>query len=222
MSPWDYAKNRDYDTAVCAQFLAALPVTGAAVSVFSASLPEACVCATDTLAAKLDEMQFDLGEGPRRDAVTTRAPVLLADVRNSSHERWPIYWQALLDTDVQSLFIFPLIVGALNVGVVELYSRSPNPLSSRDQEIAVALADRIAWSLLDRILTLNARNMSPTDESSPLSRREIHQATGMVLVQLGLTATEALLRMRAHAFANDQSMRDVAREVVARTLVFTS
>jgi len=217
----DFSKDQGRDIAVCAAFPAALPVTGAAVSIFGTWLPETAVCATDSLASRLDELQFDLGEGPRWEAVRTRLPVLLPYLRSHQHPNWPVYAQAIHETPVEALFVYPLVVGALDVGVVELYSDSPEPLGYGDQAIALALADRTAWSLLDRILTINEQHRSAPTEAYPLSRREIHQATGMVLVQLGLTATEALMRLRAHAFANDQSVRDVAREVVERTLVFT-
>lgn len=217
----DSSKHDKRDAAVCAAFVAALPVTGAAVSIFGTWLPETSICTTDSLASQLDEMQFDLGEGPRWEAVRTRRPVLLPYLRTHDHPNWPVYAQALHETPVEALFIYPLIVGALDVGVVELYSDSPEPLGFGDQAIALALADRTAWSLLDRILTINELHPTPQADTFALSRREIHQATGMVLVQLGLTATEALVRLRAHAFANNQSVRDVAREVVARTLVFT-
>ncbi len=48
----------------------------------------------------------------------------------------------------------------------------------------------------------------------------VHQAAGMVAVQLGTPVGEALVRLRAHAFANERSLTDVARDVVARELRF--
>jgi hypothetical protein len=53
------------------------------------------------------------------------------------------------------------------------------------------------------------------------SRAEIHQAIGMVLAQLGVSADTALARMRGHAFAEQRLLIDVAHDVVARRLVFT-
>jgi hypothetical protein len=42
----------------------------------------------------------------------------------------------------------------------------------------------------------------------------------MITVQLGVSAAVALIRLRAHAFASDRRLRDVARDVVARRLRF--
>ena len=54
-----------------------------------------------------------------------------------------------------------------------------------------------------------------------IDRAEVHQATGMVLVQLDITPKDAFARLRAYAFAQRRPLSDVARDVVARRLVFT-
>ena len=43
----------------------------------------------------------------------------------------------------------------------------------------------------------------------------------MVLVQLGISATDGLARLRAYAFAHERLLIDVARDVVGRRRVFT-
>ena len=57
-------------------------------------------------------------------------------------------------------------------------------------------------------------------EQAGLQHPEVHQATGMVIVQLGVSAAVALVRLRAYAYANDRRLRDVAGDVVARRLRF--
>ncbi len=49
-------------------------------------------------------------------------------------------------------------------------------------------------------------------------RAEVHQASGMLAVQLDLNVAEALVRIRAHAFATDQSVADVAQQIVTHEL----
>jgi hypothetical protein len=51
-------------------------------------------------------------------------------------------------------------------------------------------------------------------------RAEVHQATGMIVAQLGIPAQDAFVRLRAYAFAHRRPLGDVARDVVARRLVF--
>jgi hypothetical protein len=59
-------------------------------------------------------------------------------------------------------------------------------------------------------------------DNSSSGRAEVHQATGMVLAQLGISATEALARLRGHAFVEQRLLIDVARDVVSRRLWFTT
>ena len=205
---------------LCATFMSVLPVTGAALSAFSGSRQETTLFASDELAARLDELQFDLGEGPRWEASRSRTQVLLPDVRSMTHDRWPVFGKALLETDAQALFVFPLVVGALDIGVAELYSSAPGALSREGLAAARTTADEAAWSLLRRILAPE-REQDPAAGDLTPSRREIHQATGMVLAQTGGSASDALLLLRGHAFANGQTLRQTSTEVLERRLDFT-
>jgi AmiR/NasT family two-component response regulator len=47
---------------------------------------------------------------------------------------------------------------------------------------------------------------------------EIDQATGMLTVQLGVTAAEAFARLRAYSYSQDRRLADVARDIVTRRL----
>lgn len=210
------------DARLCDAFLESLPVSGAAISVFSGLATETIVCASDAVSARIDELQFDLGEGPRWEALQTRRPVLLPDLRLGPHAAWPVFAQSLVELDVSALFVFPLALGALDIGVVELYSSEAGPLSPANHFTALQLADAAAWRLLRQLLTLAPGDgMDAPPDGSPLSRREIHQATGMVLAQAGTTARDALLLMRAHAFSHGRTVREVARDVVSKSLDFT-
>jgi hypothetical protein len=223
VAEWSNRNVEVEDTVLCARFLDALPVSGAAVSVFGGAVSETAVCATDGLAARLDELQFDLGEGPRWEATRTRLPVLDPQVREVEHPLWPVFHTALMDTTVAALYVFPLTLGALDVGIVELYSTTPAALDRTDRAKALVLANETAWNLLDRLLRVQepVASATATTTTSPLSRREIHQATGMVLVQMNVTPRDALLLLRAHAFSHGETVRTTARDVVARRLQFS-
>ncbi|MDJ0348198.1 GAF and ANTAR domain-containing protein [Cryobacterium sp. PH29-G1] len=230
MAEWSHSDGGVEDGVFCARFLSELPVNGAAVSVFGGAVPETIVCATDDLAARLDELQFDLGEGPRWDAVRSRLPVLEPRVREGAHPLWPVFHAELMHTAVAALYVFPLTLGAVDIGIVELYSTTPEALNRNERAKARVMANETAWNLLDRLLRLqetantdppDAEPMEAKSAGSPLSRREIHQATGMVLVQMNVTPTNALLLLRAHAFAHGRTVRAVASDVVARRLVIS-
>jgi AmiR/NasT family two-component response regulator len=50
------------------------------------------------------------------------------------------------------------------------------------------------------------------------SRRIEHQATGMVLAQLNVSAADAHVIIRAHAYAHGRSVREISNEIVERRL----
>ncbi|MHA7278013.1 GAF and ANTAR domain-containing protein [Arthrobacter sp. Hz1] len=205
---------------LCASFIDALPVTGAALSAFGGSSQETALYASDALAARLDELQFDLGEGPRWTATSSRLPVLIPRVRSASHEAWPVFGKALQETQARALFVFPMVVGAMDVGVVELYCTSPGPLSGPELATARSLVDGAAWTLLRTILAVDPEDGEHQNDSL-LSRREIHQATGMVVAQTSGKAADALLLLRGHAFANGLTLRQTSDDVLERRLDFT-
>lgn len=206
---------------LCAPCLKILPVTGVSVSTLSGPVNHDTVCATDDLAHTIDELQFDLGEGPSWEAFASRRPVLVPDLRHHTHPKWPVFGQAVQGTAARAIFGFPLYVGWTGIGALGLYSTNPGPLAQTVVEDALALAATIAAELMNRIL----RSNSEVDDEEPWrewpqDRRRIHQATGMLIDQLDLPVGAAFARLRGHAFAHGIKVTDVAREVVAGTLVF--
>jgi hypothetical protein len=209
---------------LCSPFLSVLPVTGAAISVLAGVSGQSTMCSSDATAARLDELQFDLGEGPCWDAMTARTPVLRPDFGRGDAHRWPMFTDAVRGdprgAEVQAIFAFPLFVGSLDIGAVDLYSTTSAPLEGHEVTDATELASVAAWQVLRRILS-----DTPTDDApgpSTFNRREVHQATGMVLAQLDISAEEAALLLRAHAFASGRTVAEVAGDVVERRLNFAA
>jgi hypothetical protein len=101
---------------------------------------------------------------------------------------------------------------------MDLYRAEPGALDQDQISDALLLADTACALLLDaaRSSTGNADGGAP--EEASLQHPEVHQATGMIIGQLGVTAAIALIRLRAYAYANDRRLRDVAADVVARRL----
>jgi hypothetical protein len=116
------------DDELCAPFLHALPLTGAAISTLADPFGIETVCASDTTAARLDELQIDLGEGPSWEAMRTGHPVLEPAVHATTTDRWPVMLMAIRDTNAGAVFAFPMRVGAPSVGAVGVYRETPGPL----------------------------------------------------------------------------------------------
>ena len=202
-------------------FLTVLPVTGAAVSVLVGTA-QSTISTTDAVATRLDEIQFDIGEGPCWDAMSTRQPVLAPDFADVRPGSWPLFRDEVhrdpIAPEVRALFAFPLYVGSLNIGAVDLYADKPRELDEVEVARVSKLAELASWQVLRRIIG----DDGSAEDPSPLSRREVHQATGMVLAQLDITAEQAVVLLRAHAFATGRTVREVAIDVVELRLDFST
>lgn len=200
--------------------LAAIPVEGAAISTIADFLGNETVSASGPLPARLDELQFDLGEGPCWEAMNHGRPVLEPDVRAKPNASWPEFSRALNDHNVGAIFAFPLAFGPLKLGAMDLISISPRELTDREERQSGILASLISRIVLDRAI----RRADEPDIFGPedqFSRRLIHQATGMVLAQLDISADDARLLIQGHAFALNRSMRQIAEEILDRRLDFS-
>jgi hypothetical protein len=206
---------------LCAECLSALSVSGVGVALMTDDGPSGVVlAATDGRARQLEELQFALGEGPCVEASGSGRPVLQPDLTAAGATRWPRFGATALDAGVHAIFAFPLRVGAIRVGVLDLYRDTPGPLTALDLADALAFADAATVVVLhlqdhDEHGDVNAALSGPIDNQAV-----VHQATGMITIQLGISLTEALLRLRAHAYATGQTVSDVAADVVNRRLSF--
>lgn len=201
-------------------FLELLPATGVSVSVYTPHGGQSTVSASDATAVRLEELQFTLGEGPHWEALRTGKPALAADLQDGARDRWPLLAAAALETGVRGMFSFPMQIGAITVGVVDLHRFEPGPLSPEAYATAETLTARVARPAAALATRWADDDDAPTI-AAPEMRRELHQATGMVLVQLNISATEAFLRLRAHAFSTGRPLHEVARDVVERKLDFS-
>jgi hypothetical protein len=211
-------KTAEDQTGFVEPFLAMFPVSGGAVSTVGALLGSETLSASDPLAARVDELQFDLGEGPCWDAMNLARPVLEPDIRDHPRTVWPAFSPAIRDHEVGSLFAFPLRLGSLRIGAVDLYAADPMELSTTQSRQAIVMADAVGRHVLRRALNVIGDDLDETGNA--LSRRLVHQATGMVLAQLRIPADDARLIVQGHAFASERSMMDVARDVVEGRLSF--
>lgn len=199
--------------------LAATCADAVAVAVTVAAAPREAIYVSDRMAEAMEDLALTFGEGPGAEALTG-GPSLAADLTTvDSRVRWPSYAPAAVAEGVHAAFAFPLRIGAIRLGVMDVYRATPGALAVSALADALILADLTCAILLD---TVHAGRNGLPPLIAPLHHPEIHQATGMVAVQLGASAAVALLRLRAHAYAAGRELREVSGDVVARRLRFSS
>ncbi len=205
--------------ALCRAAVGRLAVNGASVTAVSGPAVREPLSATDQLSARLEELLLTTGEGPGAEDFMFGSPMLIPDLEQVT-ERWPGFVPAAVAAGARAVFAFPLQAGAIRVGVLSLYRAEPAPLTPQQLADALIFADIALQLLLD-----SASGISGLTDYRPLdglsdSRVEVYQATGMISVQLGVTLEEAFVRLRAHAFAADTPLHDIAGDVVSRLLRF--
>ncbi len=153
--------------------------------------------------------------------MNTGSPVLVSELREVAHPRWPMFAEAASRTPARALYCFPLQIGAIKVGVLELYRDQPGVLTNVELAGALLRADVALWALL------GSRAGADPDGAEPQRltdldrlRAEIHRATGMVMAQLETSAESALATLRAFAYSHAQPFDDVAHQVLTHRLRF--
>lgn len=205
---------------VCRAAVRDLPAMGVGISLLSKGTDPIPVAASSEVSVLVEELQFVLGEGPCIDAYASRCPVLVPDLSATATTTWPGYAPAAHEHGVRAVFAFPLQVGAARLGALDVYRDHTGSLSPHTLSRAMTFADVAMQGLLDA--GTGTQGAADLLDDMDGNRLEVYQAQGMVMVQLGVSAELALMRLRAYAYAHERRAIDVAREVIARKLIMES
>lgn len=202
---------------VCAE---ATAMSGAGIMLMSGDIPQGSLCTANEMSDVIEQLQYTLGEGPCVDAYRQDWPVLEPDLAEPRTLRWLAFTPPAIAAGVRAVFGFPLQVGSVRLGALNLCRDRPGPLSDDQHADALVMAGIAAQAVL--VLQTGA---PPEELASELGAGAdfhyvVHQASGMVAAQLKVSVGQALVRLRAYAFGNDRALDEVAKDVVARTLRF--
>ena len=204
---------------VCAEVTG---MSGAGIMLMSGDAPRGPVCTTDAVSAAIEQLQYDLGEGPCVDAYRLDWPMLEPDLADPDTPRWLAFTGPALEAGARAVFGFPLQVGAVRLGALNLYRDRPGPLSDDQHADALVMADIAAQALLVLQAHAPPGQLAAELEAAADFHYVVHQASGMVAAQLDVGIGQALLRLRGHAYGNERSLTSVAEDVVARRLRFAA
>ncbi|MFE6613534.1 GAF and ANTAR domain-containing protein [Amycolatopsis sp. NPDC057786] len=202
---------------ICELCVTELAVSGAGMSVMTGALADGTqilVHSTGEAGKHLEDLQLTVGEGPSVDAYVSGEAVLVPDL-DAEQDRWPAYAPGAAGLGVAAVFSFPLQVGAARLGVLDLYRTTAGPLSAARLSGALTLAEAGTVALLDDADAAQGARLLGQGELHSV----VHQATGIVTVQLDVSLQEALIRIRAYAYAHHLSLNEVGGRIVRRELV---
>lgn len=201
----------------------AVPVTGASMVLMNAAGPGEVVAATKGPARTMEELQFTLGEGPGVESSRTGRPVLEPYLASTGPRKWPAFASGAAEAGIGAVFALPLRVGAIRLGVLGLYRGKPGGLST------AALAEALSFADAATVIMLHLQSQARPDADNVVGigthlfedRAEVHQATGFIAERAGLSLTDALVLLRARAYASGRSVPDLARDVLSGVVQFT-
>ncbi|MER5951372.1 GAF and ANTAR domain-containing protein [Streptomyces sp. NPDC001904] len=199
--------------------------TGGAPPLFMTGVAEACgshsvavvlvdsdqhqvaTASSDQPASEAQDLEYVLGEGPALDAVAARAPVDVSGAALSG--RWPGYGPAVAALDIGHVVAVPLEAPGECIGALAVFDPpSQSESTARFSRIADALARSV----------LLGGDAVPGLFGGIDYRAVVHQAAGVVAVQVDCSVADALELVKARAFADGRPIGDVARDIVNRQL----
>jgi GAF domain-containing protein len=193
-------------------------VDGAGVMLMSGDVARGSLCATDAVSHRIEDLQYTLGEGPCVDAYHQDRVVAEPDLAEPMTRRWHAFTPPALEAGVRAVFGFPLRVGTVRLGALNLYRDRPSQLTADEHANALVIADITARWVLEAQAGAPLDTLAAELEVSADFHFAVHNAAGMISVQLGVSVAEALIRLRAHAFSHDRLLTDVAQDIIARRL----
>jgi GAF domain len=201
---------------LCDACVEVLGVSGAGITVMGGG-QTGQLCVSSKRMAALEELQFTMGVGPCQDAFHTGQPVHAPSL-GSAVSRWPAFVDLARVAGIGSVFAYPLGANGANIGVMTLYQDFEGELSAGQHDDSVAVAEVLAETVLSLQDAAPKGVLADALQEAVAYRAEVHQASGMVSIQLKIPVAEALVRVRAYAFAHDQPVGEVAADIVARRL----
>ena len=208
---------------LCEACVSVFDIDAAAISLVFAGATSGTLGASSDPARTYDELQFTFGEGPCLDSIARRAPILVTDLAAPEARRWPAYGPAMLHHDVRAIFAIPVVLAGEYVGALDMFRAQPGRLEGEQLANAIVAAELAGIPLLDLMdgdlqAAVNDPDSNAWAELTALSRNEVSQATGMLVAQLDVDPAEALVRLRARAYATGRSATDLARDIIDRKI----
>lgn len=186
--------------------------------IISDEVPGGSLCASDQVSRLIEDLQYTLGEGPCLDACRQGRVAEESDLANPETPRWPAFSPPALEAGARAVFGIPLRVGGVGLGALDLYRDRPGTLSEDQRADALVMAEVVTSWVLGAQAGASAAELARQLETEADFHFIVHNTAGMLSVQMAISVSEALIRLRSYAFSHDRPLPEVAEDVVAGRL----
>ena len=165
---------------------------------------------TDDIAAYVDKIEWEVGEGPCRDAIVTQRFEWDADI--TILPAWPKLAERILqETPVRGMIGYRIMVEGKKVGALNMFSDVPGAFSPEAADMGALLVSFASVALS----AANQREEAASLREAMMSNREIGKAVGMLMATHDISDAEAFQRLRAASNRLNTRLSDIAAQVVA-------
>ena len=174
---------------------------------------------TDPLATRLDEVQYELAEGPCVESTRTAGVGLTFSGNLGASREYPRFGPAAAKLGVHSVLavgLFPANGSTLRTGALNLYSFKIGGIDELDRDLAVILAAH-ASTALAATMASTASDLELAQLRQALNSRDvIGQAKGILMERRGISADEAFDALRRASQSLNVKLTQVAQTLVDR------
>jgi hypothetical protein len=174
------------------------------------------LCTSNGAAGDLMDLEMTVGEGPAVDACRGNAAEE-SDLVSSVAPRWEAYGPEAVALGARAVFGYPIQLGAVHFGALSLFRASPGPLSAGQSSDGYLMASVLGRAILTRQAGGSEETLVGELDGSSMLDFRVHQAAGMIAVQGSMSVKDALVTLRAHAFALGCRLGELADRVVSLT-----
>lgn len=172
----------------------------------------ATVACSDPLAARVDEVQYELDDGPSLHAMRDGRMVRIEDTAEKA--RWPEFEEQAASHGIRSCLALPLNTDGRPVGALNLYAREASAFGAAETRLAENFAENASGALSLAIRLASRAALIEQLRSSLASRGVIDQALGIIMARDHCTQDRAFAILRSASQNGNVKLRDIAGAVV--------
>jgi GAF domain-containing protein len=172
----------------------------------------ATAASTASFAVRVDECQYDAGDGPCLDALRAGTTVVVDN--QLTETRWPEYSPCAVEAGVGSSVSVPLMVEERNIAALNIYGEHPGAFEPAAVHAAEELAVYAAVVLANADLYFSAASRADQMADAMASRAIIEQAKGVVMGDRRCSAEDAFGILVKLSQQSGRKLREVAQALI--------
>ena len=171
------------------------------------------VACSDDLAARADEAQYKIDDGPCLHAMRDGHMVRIDDTADMA--RWPAFEKQAASLGIRSCLAFPLNANGKSIGALNLYARTVSAFGAAEMRRAEKFAENASGALALALRLASYAALNTQLRSSLASRAIIDQAIGVIMATERCTQARAFEILRKVSQNSNVKLRDLASSILA-------